>query len=557
MFSRKGVFAAERSNDMDNQRNFGEPIKLRGVGMYFTSWKYVRQGNFGWHAEGVPPLMAGEQLAGPLQSDGPMPAKFITNAMPFGIRLAAQRAGKIMMESGRFAAQVFDQGKYKCWYSIPPCQDPEPFSTKTRILPGYNDHLCYAESDDGITWHKPELGLFEYSGNKRNNIVLRGDVNGSTRGFPGGAVFVDPSSVAERYKLLYLAIATEQEWERFSRQYPDEVDPMAWRWDVASRFGLFGAVSPDGLHWTHLPDLLMIQHADTLNTCYYDLDREEYVAYIRAWQVDRKAVDASGQSTESWINVGRRVIGRSMSKNFRHFGKPEIVISTGADMAPNHVWYTNAKTTLPNCPDQHVMFPWLWDMSCDGGDCYLLSSADGWAWSQVPGGPVLERGALGGPDGGYVVCSVNLLEYPGDKWGIPFAGYPIPHKYPGRDVAKRQGLFPAVPNCTGLAVWPKGRLVALESPGEGGFATVAVMPPGDSIRLNAIVPPSGHIRVAVSLLGQGDQTGRSFEDCDSIVGDHLSVPVTWKGQGNLRHNGASIILMFKLKQAKLFGVEFV
>ena len=31
--------------------------------------------------------------------------------------------------------------------------------------------LCYAESNDGIEWRKPELGLHEFQGSKANNIV--------------------------------------------------------------------------------------------------------------------------------------------------------------------------------------------------------------------------------------------------------------------------------------------------------------------------------------------------------------------------------------------------
>jgi hypothetical protein len=33
---------------------------------------------------------------------------------------------------------------------------------------------CYAESQDAIHWVKPELGLFEFGGSKRNNIVWSG-----------------------------------------------------------------------------------------------------------------------------------------------------------------------------------------------------------------------------------------------------------------------------------------------------------------------------------------------------------------------------------------------
>ena len=31
---------------------------------------------------------------------------------------------------------------------------------------------CYAESDDGIKWRKPNLGLHEFQGSKNNNIVM-------------------------------------------------------------------------------------------------------------------------------------------------------------------------------------------------------------------------------------------------------------------------------------------------------------------------------------------------------------------------------------------------
>ena len=321
-----------------------------------------------------------------------------TSDMPHGIRLVAQKAEKVPFQPGQLAAQVFDQGKYKAWYTIDPCDAPEPFSTKDKILPGHNAHICYAESDDAVTWKVPQLGLYEYAGTKDNNIVFRGDLNGSTRGFHGGSVFVDPSSDEERYKMIYLGIITDEEWDAFAAKYPDEVDTMARRTDVGGFrcvVAVFGAVSPDGIHWQSLPEPLMIQHADTLNTCYYDVDRKKYVAYVRAWQVNPKAPGTEAENIDSWIGVGRRSIGRAVSSDFRHFGKVEIVVSTGADMPPSHLFYTNGKTTLPDIPDNHVMFPWIWELECDGGSTWLMSSADGVSWAKVPGGPVVETGLPG------------------------------------------------------------------------------------------------------------------------------------------------------------------
>jgi hypothetical protein len=117
--------------------------------------------------------------------------------MPYGIRLVAQKAQKVTSKPGQIAAQVFNEGKYKSWYTVDPCPDPEPFSSKDKILPGHNAHIAYAESEDGLTWEFPKLGIYEYAGNKDNNIVFRGDVDGFTRGFHGGSVFIDPSSEDE------------------------------------------------------------------------------------------------------------------------------------------------------------------------------------------------------------------------------------------------------------------------------------------------------------------------------------------------------------------------
>jgi len=43
---------------------------------------------------------------------------------------------------------------------------------KSGQAPGWWRPMCYAESEDGIHWTKPDLGLVEFNGNTRNNICL-------------------------------------------------------------------------------------------------------------------------------------------------------------------------------------------------------------------------------------------------------------------------------------------------------------------------------------------------------------------------------------------------
>ena len=177
-----------------------------------------------------------------LKGDGSRPAVFETTDMPRGIRLVAQPAEKVPFKHGQLAAQVFDEGKYKAWYVVDPCSEPEPYSSKDKILPGHNGHVAYAESADGVNWTHPNLGLYEYAGSRSNNIVWRGDLDGSTRGFHGGSVFVDPSSTDERFKMVYLGLITDAEWAAFEKKYPGEADTMARRPDVGGFRCVFGVL---------------------------------------------------------------------------------------------------------------------------------------------------------------------------------------------------------------------------------------------------------------------------------------------------------------------------
>ena len=228
-------------------RFYGEPVELKSNFIYFTSWKYVRQGSFGWQIEHAPDATEEEKNVGAwLEGDGTRPARFTVTDMPRGIRLEAQQAEKRPFQPGQIAAQVFDDGKYKAWYTMGPCAEPEPYSSKDKILPGYNSHIAYAESADGEKWDLPKLGLYDFAGNKDNNIVFRGDLNGSTRGFHGGSVFVDPpptnaTRCSSRHHHRRGMERLRREISGRSRHHGTAVTALPLRRAV------FGA-SPDGLH---------------------------------------------------------------------------------------------------------------------------------------------------------------------------------------------------------------------------------------------------------------------------------------------------------------------
>ena len=55
---------------------------------------------------------------------------------------------------------IYDNGSWRMWYRAAPPNGG-----------WYGNRVAYAESNDGITWRKPELGLTEFNGSKRNNLV--------------------------------------------------------------------------------------------------------------------------------------------------------------------------------------------------------------------------------------------------------------------------------------------------------------------------------------------------------------------------------------------------
>ena len=68
-----------------------------------------------------------------------------------------------------YGSIIRHQGKFKLWYVA---ADEEAFDFYKDKRGFYGWQPAYAESEDGINWVKPKLGLVEYKGSKDNNLVL-------------------------------------------------------------------------------------------------------------------------------------------------------------------------------------------------------------------------------------------------------------------------------------------------------------------------------------------------------------------------------------------------
>jgi hypothetical protein len=108
-----------------------------------------------------------------------------------------------------------------------------------------------------------------------------------------------------------------------------------------------------------------------------------------------------------------------------------------------------------------------------------------------------------------------------------------------------------------LAVWPGGRLIALEAPERGEFATVAIIPLGQKLFINALTQRAGSITIEAADIDGKPLPGRSFKDSIPVIGDHQKQQVRWKEHDNIGcSNGEGVILRFRMEKAKIFGLDF-
>ena len=96
------------------------------------------------------------------------------------------------------------QGKFRMWYVAADKESFRDFS-ENGVMSGWR--VAYAESNDGIQWEKPNLGLVEYAGNRDNNLVLMDPPELSV--IAGLSILYEPEDPdpSRRYKMMAAAPA--------------------------------------------------------------------------------------------------------------------------------------------------------------------------------------------------------------------------------------------------------------------------------------------------------------------------------------------------------------
>ncbi len=403
---------------------------------------------------------------------------------------------------------VEDGEKYRMWYEA---YDVEGWPTTD------DTSFCYAESADGIHWEKPDLGLFPSHGVAQTNILFRmiGPPDAHSR-VHGACVFVDHHAPpAERYK------AVSQGLFQHIGDKP---------------YYVAGMHSPDGVHWTRYGEPICAVFADSQYSAFWDEPAGQYVLFGRV----------SGRG---------RAIGRSAGADFTHFEPLTLVLEAPERVVPQCDIYNPAAMKYAHAEGIYFMFPSVYNHDTDTLDIALAVSRDGitWKWPDFAT-PFIPLGSSGAFDGGSLYMGQGMIRA-ANELSLFFSGSPLKHEeaeLPNLTKPGNQRIFSRV-------TVPLDRFVAVEAgPGGGDFTTPPLVFKGGSLVLNAEVGEGGSIRVG--LLDDRDEpvAGFSPEDCLPIAGDHLAVAVQWRSNPDLSaRNGTPSKLVFRLKNARLYGFQFV
>lgn len=412
---------------------------------------------------------------------------------------------------------------------------------KMKMGPKGPRFVCYAESDDGIHWRKPPLGLVEFNGSKENNIVYA-NASIDEGGQPSEpAIFRDENPGAApdaRYKAFF---STGKKTR-----------------------GIIPFKSADGLHWIPMADGPVIRDGafDSQNLGFWDPVHQIYRAYWRYWTNESPTSPAEGL----------RAIRTSTSVDFVHWEKSRelrFFDSPMAQLYTNQVKpYERAPQILIGFPTRYVERGWsdsmraLPDLAARElrskvnerygialTDSLIMFSRDGvnfkrWNESFLRPGP--ERSGIWNYGSQYIAW--HLLETKSDVAGEPdeLSLYATD----GAWIGKSTRLWRYTLRLDGF--------VSLQAPyTEGELVTKPVSFQGKKLTLNFSTSAGGSVQVELQDASGRPLPGFACEDCPPLFGDSVDRVVTWQRGADLSAiRNLPVRVRFILHDADVYSFKF-
>ena len=439
-----------------------------------------------------------------------------------GFLIDSLKGARLEMGHPRYAgvALKFDQpweGPFSACVTV--FKDGDRYRMYYRGLPAAirdgsnNEVTCYAESQDGIRWTKPKLGLFEVKGTRENNVVMAGAAPCSHNFVP----FVDTRpgvSGSQRYKA---------------------VGGLAPK-------GLFGFVSPDGIRWKKIrAQPLMTKGAfDSQNVVFWSAHEGCYVCYFRTWKGGFRWISrATSKDFLNWSEPVEMEFGEAPAEHLYtnqtcpYFRAPHIYVATAARFLPGRKVLTDEQAKAFGVDPRYYN---------DCSDTVLMTSRGGNRYERR----FLESFVRPGPG---LRNWVSRSNYP--SHGIIPTG-------PGQmSVHIRKEYAQPTAHVARYTLRTDG-FVSVHGPYAGGeMITKRLVFSGRQLFINYATGAAGSVRVEIQGADGKAIAGYGLGECDEVFGDEIERAVSWGGVSDvIALMGRPVRLRFVLKDADLYAIQF-
>lgn len=438
-----------------------------------------------------------------------------------------------------------------------------------------------AESEDGIHFNRPALGIAQWEGSAATNVYAlgHGPYTPLVAAHSHGTIdsrLIDPSEdPAYRYK------------------------SVTWMGRDAQRYGRHGvAFSPDGVRWS--------AYAGNPVSRFKNAGDVVSAASLRDWFDPQTPCPhpASKYAIFPKMQVRRGPWSRrsftvmfsedSAPVPFTEFDDPKLILTADErddDMAAARLAAARGILLYDEPEDHRCEFYgvqvfrrgdvllgllWVYDAAYEmrrigTGNQYaivevqLVVSRDGIHWRRVGDRqPVIPRGAPDAFDS-HMIFYHALPIAVGDEWWIYYVGFNEGHTARScytealretywADVARGKRHLPSI----GFGRVRQEGFASLAASAAG--ATLVTRPlrgAGGALELNAAVRPEGAIHVEVQDAAGNPLDGYRAADCTPIQADGVRLPVRWGDRvGDPAWSARDIKLEFTLRDAELFGFVF-
>jgi len=380
-----------------------------------------------------------------------------------------------------------------------------------------DESTCYAESDDGINWHKPNLCIYDYDGNKNNNVILSkaAPVTHNFSPFLDSREGIDPNY---RYKAL----------------------------GGTEKSGLIAYVSPDGINWKKLQEDPVFTKGkfDSQNISFWSESEQLYVCYFRTWtKINYKGYRSVSRTTSpdflNWSEPEQMDFGDTPHEHIYtnqtspYYRAPHIYLSIAARFMPGRQILSEKDAAKLNVNPKYFK---------DCSDAVLMTSRGGNKYDRT----FLEafiRPGIGLQNwvsrSNYPV--LNIVETGPEEMSIYVnQDYAQPTAHIRRYSLRIDGFVSV------NAAYARGEMI-----------TKPFIFSGDSLFINFSTSAAGSIRIEIQDGNGFPLNGYQMNDCDEIIGNEIKKLVTWKGKSRLNTlSGYLIKLRFLMKDSDLYSIKF-